>query len=359
MTRNTSPISDLETLRAFDAAPKSSITETTTIRSEARLEQIMMTSPDVVVSISGATRRLSQKRMRAIRWAAIPVAAAAALGIGIILPNSPTLAPAHASLASWRADPTALVGAQFAVADQNCRARLADTLMKLGEGSFDLGDGTYEMFDPEFTAGQDSAGLTPIASEQRGDWAFLAYARQTDGPVLLPGDVTEVLTCLAWLPADGEAQVQQMHRLLNRSWGSDIVMWQNDEIIANANSLGNGSGGDNGQPMLVGEALLTDGTAFSTLVGTVDGDVSKLVLHTETSGDVAATINDGWYVAWWPSNWGGDAPTLPDTVVVIDTVDGGHISKGNWAPGRVGIADGATITRTDGRTENIRLDFGR
>lgn len=60
------------------------------------------------------------------------------------------------------------------------------------------------------------------------------------------------------------------------------------------------------------------------------GQLTSLVLHTERSGDVTATVADGWWAAWWPISNIGPNLTYDDTPVV-----------------------GATLTTADGRTREL------
>lgn len=53
------------------------------------------------------------------------------------------------------------------------------------------------------------------------------------------------------------------------------------------------------------EVEFLDGTGFTSVFGRVGPDVQSVTLHTVTAGDVTATVENGWFVAWWPGLWGG------------------------------------------------------
>ncbi|NHB83947.1 hypothetical protein G7085_02770 [Tessaracoccus sp. HDW20] len=66
------------------------------------------------------------------------------------------------------------------------------------------------------------------------------------------------------------------------------------------------------------------------------GDLTGLVLHTERSGDVTATVHDGWWAAWWPiSNFGPNLSHDQDDVTgaTITTADGQtrELDEAGWA----------------------------
>ena len=310
-------IENLDVLKPFHPEPASTITETTMIRSEARLEQIMA-SPRHPAPAMQPSRRLSlsKPRAKALRWVAIPVTAAAAFAAGALLPNSPTVQPAHATLASWRAHPTTLTTNLLDPANANCQSELAD-MAGIKTPQWQIDADLAEPTDPATVLAWAGA---PVAAEQRGDWGMLGYRTSEGG----------IATCLTWLGGSGGPQAQVLyvegdgHSGFGHARGSEETSFASAFVIDGA---------------VAQEARLHSGEIFSSIVATIPADVVEVVLHTGVSGDVTATIADGFFMAWWPGSWG------------FRIVPGGEHNF-------TGIATGYTITRADGSTETIAFEDG-
>ena len=148
--------------------PREVLDDTQQIRAQARLEQILATDPHPARGFDQAQPKGFETRQKALlnrrlRWAAIPVAVAAGLIAGIVTPNAPTLPPAHASVATWRAQPTAIPNAQLQRANEIC-------------GNADI--------------------LEPVTAELRNDWALLTRLWPTG----------TVQACLVWFQNSAEGQ---------------------------------------------------------------------------------------------------------------------------------------------------------
>jgi len=301
--------------------PRTPLGSTAEIRAAARLQQITATPRQIV----GA--RQATPKVRALRWAAIPVAAAAALGISVVLPGSPTLTPAQA-LTTWQAVPGDGSNVDLAAADAACLAAVDEMIA-----------------DPWLTLeNRPDLGAEPILLETRGEWATIAYT----------GANNEFTSCLLWTP-DGQPPVVAVAHVSPRDamstiWGSyvnddfdfDAVLNQSSDVgwaevpAADAAQFIEGTQGVN----------LTDDDGFSSVVGRVGSDVVGLVLHTYTAGDVEASISDGWYTAWWPGPFGGPSYCLGQ----VDPDTGTSKNFG------CNIADTMTITLRDGSSRTVRFD---
>jgi hypothetical protein len=360
-------IEDLNVLNQFHPEPETSLDQTTTIRAQARLEQIMSTPRQTDLDPMVSTRlnqragqatllrgmtgygspapRTTSSRVRAIRWAAIPVAAAAAFLAGSLLPHSPMVQPAQATIRGWTAAPLALEGDQLSVADQSCRAGL-NGFMDTSTHGLPLTPAGYERQALAQISG------APSAAEQRGDWALLAYL--TDGG--------QAVTCLAWLAAPGGPMA--VNGLLSGTFvfkydaeAGGFVRQENNPRGHFSGGGGNiayrgfGSGEQFSNPLLFAamyigsdsmaqQFTLENGEIFSTIQAPVDPDVKEVVVHSVNSGDVVATVADGFFIAWWPGSWSLNIDQL-------------RAAEGSIAGA---IVSGYTVTRADGSTEFFELN---
>jgi len=281
------PMPEFEPFRALDAG-RATLDQSTLIRSEARLAQIMSENP-AASPVPLATRAPN----RLWRWAAIPVAAAVAIGLGIALPGAPGAETAHATLATWRAEATPIPPDQLSSAAQRCRDKL----------DFAVAD-TF--------AGQE-IGLDddPVIAELRGDWGFLVFAQTTAGAgsALFPDSfwgVDEVAGCFVWFSTPTTPQPQFVQYTRRSPGGITTTSWSNDLVEVTGSHSGSFGASDvpaslRGTTPLVMEARF-DGAAFIAVVSPVPDDVLALGINSSDAGAVRATISNGWYAAWWPTN---------------------------------------------------------
>jgi len=300
---------DLNTILAIDAAPASMIDDATSIKAKARLEQIFEL-PATPEAAPNRQRRLALNPRLTLRWATIPVVAAGALALSIILPNGQALLPAQASFASWTAVPTSFsvteFGDEIALADAACRAvlvemleprRFPDFVTDAIPGSVIPGNEVNVLAElPDTSAG-------PVMQEIRGDWATLLY-RGTDGVIS---------NCLLDI-RDGQhpivASMQVLPPMQNASWNWMPAQWVNFEMFGIFGGGGTSQFGPNVDVANIepDEAVnsvtmtthLPDGTGFTYVVGRVGENVASLALQTYDAGEVAASIDDGIFFAWWP-----------------------------------------------------------
>jgi len=275
---------EFDYLRSFAADPASGIDQTTVIRSEARLEQILAQPPEpsVEVSRNPRLRWLSQRSAgRNHRWVAIPLTAAAVIAAGIVWPHNPvTPAPAltaHAALATWQPVPTELNPELLTVADAQCRNNLENQ-----------------------AAGHGANNLELLIAERRGDWGLLSYT----------GNIGVSADCLLWFPAAYSDRAVVM---------AGVFDSEGFRSIAAGTSPGNDDGGperpdtneiwlgpltyldDNGFAVRNLRQLggyFADGTAFQALIGNIDNATDLVIQVGDTS--VRPTISGNWFAAWWP-----------------------------------------------------------
>jgi len=340
MTKN----DEFNYLRNFAADPASSIDQTATIRSEARLSQILAQPPNSAsapslsrrASAANPARRLSPtgtfapsvRRLHGLRWAAIPVAAAAVIAAGIIWPQNPvTPAPAltaHAALATWQPEPTPLSPNLLEIANQQCRKELAASAQSLVSGLAESPiPGRVSLADP--TIGD------LVIAEQRGDWGFLSYAAE----VTVAGQqVTNTGSCLVWFPATAPGQALVLAASFDTGGAGTLG---SDDAIANEGEISRPTilqswGGaawmqDSAGNWLAGlrqlGANFDDGTAFQAVIGNLDGASQVEIGTADTS--VVPTVAGNWFAAWWPITFDPDSALGPESITLIQP-DGSAIT---------------------------------
>ncbi|NCT90349.1 hypothetical protein GXB85_05195 [Cellulomonas sp. APG4] len=224
-------------LRRLDPAPP--VDDVPLRRAEAARHRILASDPAAPLAVEPPDRRRP-----AVRWVAIPAAAAALAAVGWALPGQ--LGGAHPAYASWSASPGTLAAADRAVADAACRDQL-------------------RMPSPE-----------PVVAERRGAWVALLYTG---------GDL--VGACLAHVPPGaGDAG----YVTSGAASGSDVAY--DDGVDGHVEGAFFQFGG----PTEAGQEVPT----VSFTEGRVGPEVDGLTLETPGGTEVEATITDGRYVAWWP-----------------------------------------------------------
>lgn len=319
---------EISAYRPYDAAPAALIDDVIRIRAQARKEQIM-SAPTSFVAHRAVSRR-------ALRLAAIPVAAAAALGVSIIWPHSPMVPPAQASLLSWTAVAEPLDGALLAETDAACRAAMGGETI----GSI-AGDLLVRIDAP------------PVVAEQREDWATLVYEVDNAG-----------LICLSWMGGEQpEPNMWEAPSAAVFDGSKEPSMWKYARSTLSGPMPDSvrvevaGVTPERGIEFKFGSSFeFTDGTAFTAQVGRVSPDVESLTLHTLTGGDVEATIGNGWFVAWWPGPLGG--PSLywgPLTDENGTPSDDAPLQYDRWK-GSEPIS-GYTVTNVEGNVTTVEANW--
>lgn len=317
-------IAELSAYRPFDAAPTSIIDESTRIRAQAAKEQIMATDPGSPHAVR--VRSMAPNQTRALRLAAIPIAAAAVIGIGIAIPGGRGIAPAQANINTWTATSTPLTGDGLARADEACRTIFGD----------------HAAIDGLLPDAENSgSGAIPVISDQRDDWGLVGYPL-TDGGIA---------TCLVWLGGESPEVLNWTTPYSTgftllvggaEQWGGFFDTEEVTEPAATGIDLRASQ-----QVRFGADALVTPPASGSlTIVGGKAGsDIAELTLQTLTSGPVEATITDGYWLAWWPDEMGGAERFGVANDATVFTVPGGE------------IAAGYSATLADGTTMNASLDW--
>jgi len=288
-TRNHFANIDLfDALRPYDAATTSSrLNQNATIRAEARLEQILATPPN---SSPPPGRRQSTRPARSLaqtwglRLAAIPALAALVIVASTVWPGGgnqqPLNLPAAAALASWQAQPTALPPAQLLLAEGACRAELTDALTNRGE-------------EPPLISSIDS---DPVLSEARGNWGVVAFSE----PEVMSG------VCLIWL-ADPAGPAVVFFSTQAFSAGIGIVGTPVNaegvpqvEAALTMDMRGPDEEFDTFGVDYLNVATVTGEGPFTMIFGRVSPEVRSIVADYGTIGQSVATVNNGWFMAWWP-----------------------------------------------------------
>jgi len=352
-------IEDLTVLNQFHPEPENSIDHTTTIRAQARLEQIIATPRENQSRAAGGPafaslrsfRRMTNgattsARVRAIRWAAIPIAAAAAFIAGSLLPHSPMVQPAQATLRGWTATPIQLIGDQFELADASCRPRLNRQIDGMNNSPVAAAHAPAD-WDP----GDPVTHLVsdPVVAEQRGDWARLVYLTETG----------QAAICMVWLTAPGGPQALNgtVSGSMRFEYDAEAGGYVRAESAPSMAFFGGISTGDDPREsdrqiasamgfldtnVMAHQYRLANGEIFSDVLVPIDPDVVKVVVHTVNSGDVEASIGTGFFIAWWPGTWN----------LSIDDIraSDGEVNLAN------AMVSGYTVTRADGSTEFFEFD---
>jgi len=187
--------------------------------------------------------------------------AAAAAGLAVLAPG---LFRDDSADASWTAQPAAPSVDDVAEAGQHC----ADFWLNSG-------------------LDRPLPGMEVALAEQRGDWTYTVM-RTSDGQY-------------------ADCMLQQDRGLLRRLAGSG-------PLVTGAGGLSPALG-----PVPTGGALESvsyggsgsDDGAFAALSGRVGPDVTRVVAHAPGTGDVQATVRDGYFAAWWPgANADAEPPSL-------------------------------------------------
>lgn len=338
----------------LNPAPRMPLDPTDEIRAEARLQQITASPRET----SRRAPNRAPRPSRLLRWAAIPVAAAAAIGIGIALPGGIGAPPARASLLNWTAWNDPLTDAELSAADVVCRDAINASLV---DRNASVGRWNETFADNPAVPQMNTVSLLaqPAVAERRGDWGLLGYP-QDDGLAL----------CLVWFGAAGPQITMSagpglttVFALLSGPPSGGTAALRGallpDSDVASTNSLA-GDGvylQQTAEITIPADASVIPPAAgvFTMVGGRVGDDITAVTLHTQTGGDVQAAVENGYWLAWWPGAMGG-----PDTYHV-HRVDGpaGWSEDGTpiyddgepvriWTNPGTAIITGYTTTLSDG-----------
>lgn len=323
-TKSIDTISEATLIQDLDAMPAALLNQTTDIRAEARLAQIMATDPNYTPAntrtvntrtqtLAATHKRLTKKQL-ATRLAAIPAVAAGIIAGTVLAPTDSQIAPASA-FATWTAMPLPLEGTRLDSAALACRSEI-DWNQSLGSDNGPFQPATWQL----------QVAAQPTVAEQRGDWAFVQWDNSQRN---------EMANCLI-IFVDNEPKVVTWASVLQRggagSGGQSVGLGEFGYFSPRGSNRAN----NRIETELTGNFLqwqmrnAPDGTAtatyaldgilrdsgeFTVLSGRVGADVVSAVFHTTTGGDVTATIANGQFVAWWPHYTGIAAPDPMETSV--------------------------------------------
>ena len=263
-------------LRALDAAPVGEPIDGQ--RRASTLTTILASDP----GLPAPTPKVAPARgRRALRWVALPGAAAAATAGVLALQG---LVGPDQAWASWTPTPEAVSATDLAKVSDACRAQVSDAQ----PDAQDIPEGVP-------TPQLDPQALTALVSERRGTWVFVTLtATSSDG-------VHWSATCLADLPSGSTEDPQDV--TIGLAGGGGWAPPQGAELVEGSMS--------SFAPATGPLAFLPGGpdNPASATDGWVGPDVTGVTIH---AGDltVEATLKDGRYAAWWP----GAAFDMPETL---------------------------------------------
>ncbi|UFU04109.1 hypothetical protein LQF12_05850 [Ruania suaedae] len=260
-------MSEKSTLLRAVAALKPAEREVSEAESTALLERVNAQIADGATPLEEARRLAPQPPPATTRRILAGAAAAGLIAVGAITLGNQDPPMAYAD---WTPVPTELRPAEIDEITQVC----PDTMLVA-------------------PADVDPPAITPILAEQRGDYQVLLSAAESGAYqfcMLLPDEDSD----LGYRPhIDGYLP-----------GGSSQVMPSAPDGVYSL------SAGEPWNPS-------PDHGAMTMVVGTVGEDVSELEIRTENGSFAEATVNEGWFLVWFP-----DAVELTETATV--TTDDGE-----------------------------------
>lgn len=259
-------------LRALD--PTTRNTNGLSDRALDDLNLIMATPPGDATSREYAVSRATGAPRRS-KWVtrALPLAAAAAA----LAAFSPTLYSNDSAFASWTAQPAAPAVDDVAEAGRMC-------------GEF-WTNGGFDWPLPD---------LKVALAEQRGDWTYTVMTT-SDG---------QYVDCMLQLD---RGLIGNLLGTQFSSGGGGLTPMPAqtpapDQI--QAMTFGGFGGGDSDVAVLA-------------VSGRAGDQVQSIVAHTPTTGDVQATVQDGFWAAWWPAEFdGAEGPDMDGLTLTVTLRDG-------------------------------------
>lgn len=276
---------DLRAVAALNPADRNRIDETVSIRAKARLAHILAADP-----YAEASTRLRPRWRPALRWAVAPLAAA--LVIGVLYSQART--PAYAS---WTATPASLNETEIAAITAACAPTLGYT-----DDEFD-----WSLLDE-----------TPTLTERRGDYALALWTNASDN--------VAAMDCLLQLE-NGTWKMIGGGGVLSLDPRGETSLTLFDGATGEYPSDTVATGADVGI-LMSGWTSVKGGNDVARVVGMVGPDVAELVFHIPT-GDVTATVGNGWFIAWWPA--GSGIRAVDRTIgYTVTTTDGTSLPMTEW-----------------------------
>lgn len=258
-------------LRALD--PTSRNTNGLSDRALDDLNLIMATPPGDATSPEYAGGRATRTPRRS-RWVtrALPIAAAAAA----LAVFSPSLYSDDSAFASWTAQPAAP-----SVEDVAHAGRLCSEFWTNGGFSQDLPD------------------LKVVLAEQRGDWTYTVMTTSDD----------QFVDCMLQLDRGLIGNLMGLEFNSGAGGLTQLSPQAPDPEQVEAVSYG-------------GTSNSSDAVVLS-VSGRAGEQVQSIVAHTPSTGDVQATVQDGYWAAWWPAVFDpGNGPQMDGLAFTVTLRDG-------------------------------------
>lgn len=291
MTKSTDPQKLTEALRSVD--PATPLTEEQHIRGDAMLERTLADTTCAPAPARRRTTRTFAKRVVTV------VALASVVAIGSTIAVSSTGGDAFAS---YTPVPVPLTEPEKAAMAKKCEPKMRrwarSEEQMIPRHNRDLkqhAEKTGTEYSPMSPAFDPNDAIVALA-ERRGDVVVMAYAGKTQG---------FSIPCTAVMPV---GSTKPKHVEMNgKTGGSD------PRSVPPANTYVGGSMHIGPAPGTGGEFDLRPVQLYSLIQGPVGDNVVAMTVHTATAGDVAATIDNGRYTAWWPGDaleWPKDVPQV-------------------------------------------------
>jgi len=273
---------DMRAVAALNPADRNRIDDTVNVRAKARLAHILASDP--YPEPSNAPR----PRWRpALRWALAPLAAAVAIGVVY----SQTRTPAYAT---WTAAPASLDETEIAAITAACAPTLGST------EEFD-----WSLLDE-----------TPTLTERRGDYALALWTNASEN--------LAAMDCLLQYE-NGTWEMIGGGGVASLDPRGEITFV--DGATGESRSGTVSTGADVGI-LMSGWTSVKGGNDAARVVGMVGPEVAELVFHIPT-GDVTATIGNGWFIAWWPT--GSNEYAIGRTIgYTVTTTEGTVLPMNEW-----------------------------
>ena len=232
-----------------------------TARADALLERIVATDPRSPLATDASNVRTApvgpmapaapRRPVAGRRLAWVAAGAAAIAAVSLVVPGG-----SGTAYASWTGTPTPVLAGDVTAVTAACR----DSLTSEGTHS-PLESATFD--------------APPAIAERRGDYVFLMFTRASAQAALAVDCVAEI--------RPGSGDVDEISGGAGGAVAGDAPLTAPDADAVEVTSIGE---------------FNLDGTAAS-VAGRIGSDVTAVIIH---AGErtVAATLSNGWFVAWWP-----------------------------------------------------------
>jgi hypothetical protein len=183
---------------------------------------------------------------------------------------------AQAAFAGWSAAPTAATSGQTATADTQCQSRLSS--LSTPSGSIVTG------------------GWTPVVTDVRGPFTVVIFQDGTATANCFTGpSFTLVSASTGFGP--GSTQEGEMSSSASAGTSGPHTGSVGTSLGTSADSIGGGVG-----HFTTAHLQTSAGDAYTLAEGQIDSTVTGITLQRSDGSSVEATVENGWFVAWWPGD---------------------------------------------------------